>query len=289
MEQDKEIPSVLIMSSSEKQPLDIIKLIVGDDHQLNRISLEDGVEGYLWKINTKYYETNVNLCAVANKGLVTQNLASGVQAVIIYFDSNKAEGLKTVDSWLPFIKEYRADICILLCTRCEENPVIGVSKLKAQEWCVKEGFELVELEPEVDEEWETEQDFVETTGIKRVVQALHAHVWPNLTLKERSEPTTFNNLLHGDSLNQEMADLTINDLCSDMMDGNIEDRIEELIQSGSQGDFTNLFSQLRTLKERVSTLPNDQRKVCAEQVVLAFWKAIGGDDEEVILTEEDIF
>lgn len=52
----------------------------------------------------------------------------------------------------------------------------------AQEWCVKKGFELVELDPEVDE-YESEQDFFETTGIKRVIQALHAHVWPNLTMK----------------------------------------------------------------------------------------------------------
>lgn len=55
--------------------------------------------------------------------------------------------------------------------------------ISAQEWCVKEGFELVELEPEVDEEWEAEQDFIETNGIKRVIQALHAHIWPNLVMK----------------------------------------------------------------------------------------------------------
>lgn len=50
---------------------------------------------------------------------------------------------------------------------------------------MKNGYELVELDPELDAEWEAEQDFVETTGIKRVVQALHAHVWPDLVLKGR--------------------------------------------------------------------------------------------------------
>lgn len=52
-----------------------------------------------------------------------------------------------------------------------------------QEWCVEQGFELVELNPEIDVEWEEEQDFLETTGVKRVVQALHAHLWPNLHMK----------------------------------------------------------------------------------------------------------
>jgi hypothetical protein len=39
------------------------------------------------------------------------------------------------------------------------------------------------LNPELDPEWEQEQDFIETTGIKRVVQAMHAHLWPNLQMK----------------------------------------------------------------------------------------------------------
>jgi hypothetical protein len=39
------------------------------------------------------------------------------------------------------------------------------------------------LNPDLDPEWEEEQDFIETTGIKRVVQAMHAHLWPNLQMK----------------------------------------------------------------------------------------------------------
>jgi len=58
-----------------------------------------------------------------------------------------------------------------------------VNNVSVQEWCVEQGFELVELNPELDPEWEEEQDFIETTGIKRVVQALHAHLWPNLHMK----------------------------------------------------------------------------------------------------------
>ena len=31
----------------------------------------------------------------------------------------------------------------------------------------------------------SDDDFKETTGAKRIVQALHAHTWPNLTLKSK--------------------------------------------------------------------------------------------------------
>lgn len=54
----------------------------------------------------------------------------------------------------------------------------------------------------------------------------------------------------------------------------------------SDTEFSELFSQLHIMKERVSNLPHDQRKECAEQVVLAFWKAIGGDEEELELPDK---
>lgn len=51
-------------------------------------------------------------------------------------------------------------------------------------------------------------------------------------------------------------------------------------------DFSSLFGQLQEMKQRVSSMSPDQRKACAEQAVLAFWKAIGGDDEEIDIPED---
>ena len=58
-----------------------------------------------------------------------------------------------------------------------------VNRLATQTWCVDNGFELVELNPEVESDSDVEDDFIETTGIKRIVQALHAHTWSNLQMK----------------------------------------------------------------------------------------------------------
>lgn len=55
-------------------------------------------------------------------------------------------------------------------------------------------------------------------------------------------------------------------------DPNIED---------TSDDFTELFAQLLSMKESVQSLPPNERKAHAEQVVTAFWKAIGGDEEEL--------
>lgn len=40
------------------------------------------------------------------------------------------EGLNVAGSWLPFVKEYYAEVKIMLCSCCEEKPAAGISKLQ---------------------------------------------------------------------------------------------------------------------------------------------------------------
>ncbi|NXN22070.1 AAGAB protein, partial [Nycticryphes semicollaris] len=54
-------------------------------------------------------------------------------------------GLDNVSEWLPLTEEWLPEVMILVCNRVSEN---GVNRQKAQEWCIKHGFELVELSPE---------------------------------------------------------------------------------------------------------------------------------------------
>ena len=61
-----------------------------------------------------------------------------------------------------------------------------VTRLEAQTWCIDNGFELVELDAEIEIDSDVEDDFVETTGVSRIVQALHAHTWSNLKMRGNS-------------------------------------------------------------------------------------------------------
>lgn len=84
---------------------------------------------------------------------------------------------------------------ILVCERVSEN---GVNRQKAQEWCIKHGFELVELSPE--ELPEEDDDFPESTGVKRIIQALNANVWSNVVMKnDRNHGFSLLNSLAGTS------------------------------------------------------------------------------------------
>jgi hypothetical protein len=70
----------------------------------------------------------------------------------------------------------------------------------------------------------------------------------------------------------------------------LEDKINALL-SGVEPppdlEFGDLFQELAGMKERMSGMSTDRRRKTAEQIVMAFWKGIGGDEDELDLSEEE--
>ncbi|XP_009278685.1 PREDICTED: alpha- and gamma-adaptin-binding protein p34 [Aptenodytes forsteri] len=195
---------------------------------------------------------------------------------------------------------------ILVCNRVSEN---GVNRQKAQEWCIKHGFELVELSPE--ELPDEDDDFPESTGVKRIVQALNANVWSNVVMKsdrtqgfgllstlagancsigsEENQDTESNpssadreeshldNREDGASTNN----LQIDNIVDPMLDMDIQELASLTTRDGDLENFERLFSKLKEMKDKAATLPHEQRKLHAEKVAKAFWMAIGGDRDEI--------
>ncbi|KAL2300683.1 hypothetical protein Nmel_013568 [Mimus melanotis] len=197
---------------------------------------------------------------------------------------------------------------ILVCDRVSEN---GVNRQKAQEWCIKHGFELVELSPE--ELPDEDDDFPESTGVKRIVQALNANVWSNVVMKgDRTQGFGLLSTLAGANRSrgcEETLETEVNNnsrnswflLCSGppcihggvagtsppscISDPMLEMDIQELAslttRDGDLENFERLFSKLKEMKDKAATLPHEQRKLHAEKVAKAFWMAIGGDRDEI--------
>ncbi|MFT7816585.1 alpha- and gamma-adaptin-binding protein p34 isoform X1, partial [Arapaima gigas] len=137
---------------------------------------------YPWTINNKYYTADVSLCVVPSPFEMTVEVAQATQAFIVYFNSREASdrlGLDSVDPWLPVVEELAPEVLILVCDCVCDN---GVSRQQAQQWCLAHAFELVELSPE--EMPDEDDDFPESTGVKRIVQALNANVWSSVEMKD---------------------------------------------------------------------------------------------------------
>ncbi|KFQ04516.1 Alpha- and gamma-adaptin-binding protein p34, partial [Leptosomus discolor] len=286
--------------------------ITGKDDLTVSATASGRVNFYPWTIDNKYYSADIHLCVVPNTLLVTGDIAESVQAFVVYFDSTIKSGLDSVSEWLPLTEEWLPEVMILVCNRVSEN---GVSRQKAQEWCIKHGFELVELSPE--ELPDEDDDFPESTGVKRIVQALNANVWSNVVMNRtqgfgllstfagancsigsEENPDTESNPPSGDGEESHLADredgagttsLQPDSAADAMLDMDIQELASLTTRDGDLENFERLFSKLKEMKDKAATLPHEQRKLHAEKVAKAFWMAIGGDRDEIegLSSDED--
>ncbi|KAM6426433.1 alpha- and gamma-adaptin-binding protein p34 [Liasis olivaceus] len=309
------VPCALVTSCAAGFPgEELVKRITGEEELPEHVAAESGARSYPWTIDNKYYSAAIHLCVVANVFQVTADIAESVQAFLVYFDSTTISGLDAVSQWLPLIEDWLPEVMILVCDRVCEN---GITRQKAQEWCIKHSFELVEFNPE--ELPDEDDDFPESTGVKRIIQALNANVWSNVVMKNEASHSfglfpalagadhrigsEDNETPEANSLPAERAQSLVDSeegvaradgiQADPVADPALDMDIQELASlTAGEGDIENferLLSKLKEMKEKAAILPREQRKLHAEKVAKAFWMAIGGDRDEIegLSSDED--
>ncbi|KAM4572808.1 alpha- and gamma-adaptin-binding protein p34 [Odontesthes bonariensis] len=302
---DTILPCVLVTScDNEFKEVELIKQILNPEILPPPTKREETVVWYPWTINNKYYTADVSLCAVPSTFQMSSEIAQSMQAFIAYFDSKVKDGLEKLHPWISVVEDLAPEVLILVCDRVCEN---GVTRHEAQQWCLAHAFELVELNPQ--ELPDEDDDFPESTGVKRIVQALNANVWSSVEMKDghnqgfglmsslvasrhnnpRSCQDSPSPNLPAEGTNEEASE-TENNTSADTQADSVVDAMTDLdiqeLANLTAGDadvdnFERLFNKLKEMKDKASSLPHDQRKVHAEKVAKAFWMAIGGDDDEI--------
>ncbi|CAG5119102.1 unnamed protein product [Candidula unifasciata] len=357
------LPSVLFSSSADSfKPHEFVRHILKVPELPQPQIVSDHIERYEWSFETKYYSARAHLCTTDVRTIGDQEFAESVQAFIHFFDPNVPPSFELAKAWLPYLDHINPDILMLVCNTSRNSDAI--QRKVALEWCIQNSFELVELYPEQESDDE-EDDFPETTGMARIIQALHAHTWPNLDMKDAvtvqspylrhmmQEQHILNKELHSigspvpvqhsSELSQLLAnsntlERTSNDdanaqnvnavdrtdepeptsqtidtasnnigqsgtgketapnvTTSDLEDVLLPDDIDwkTLLVDGGEADestsgshvdvddFEQLFMKLKVMKDRAENLPPEERKKYAEKVAVCFWKAIGGDEDEI--------
>ncbi|XP_068169972.1 alpha- and gamma-adaptin-binding protein p34 [Antennarius striatus] len=303
------VPCVLITSCDRGfKEEELIKQILNSKTLPDPSKREESVAWYPWTINNKYYTADVRICIVPTTFQMSSEIAQAMQAFIAYFDSTVKDGLEKLHPWISVVEDLAPEVLILVCDRVCEN---GVTRHEAQQWCLAHAFELVELNPQ--ELPDEDDDFPESTGVKRIVQALNANVWSSVEMKDghnqgfglmsslvaarHNNPHAHNcqdppssSLPAEDPLVNEEGNHTETTTNTDSQGGALIDAMTDLdiqeLANLTAGDadvdnFERLFTKLKEMKDKASSLPHEQRKVHAEKVAKAFWMAIGGDDDEI--------
>ncbi|XP_037538869.1 alpha- and gamma-adaptin-binding protein p34 [Nematolebias whitei] len=298
------LPCVLVTSCDcEFKKEILIKQILGSETLPQPAERDDTIAWYPWTINNKYYTADVRLCAVPNTYAMSSEIAQSMQAFIAYFDSKVKDGLEKLKPWISVVEDIAPEVLILVCDRTDEN---GVTKHEAHQWCLAHAFELVELNPlEIPDE---DDDFPESTGVKRIVQALNANVWSSVEMKDghnqgfglmsslvasrhnqrRCQDPPSSSLPAEGTLpddaareNNTKCDRKEESVVDAMTDLDIQELANLTAGDADVDNFERLFTKLKEMKDKASSLPHEQRKVHAEKVAKAFWMAIGGDEDEI--------
>jgi len=256
------IPTCLIVNFSGSQADWIVELLTGQS-LAGRVANET----VSWYIATKYYTATVQLKTVTAQEYLdidTIGEVTDIEAVVFVCDHSMdttclvdAVRLRLQSKWTP-------SVCLLVSGQWDQDKLINdaLSKQELLSWCLKNEFELVDLADE-DTSDGSEDDFADTYGKERILEALLAHTWTNLVLvKEGAEKPT-NSVVNVEDSDEEYGDFVA---CS---------------EAESDIDFESLFSKLANMKDKASDLPDSERKAYAENVAIAFYKAMGGSEEDL--------
>lgn len=247
-ELNENLPGVVVVSSSSTKPSSIIKLITGKSEFVVQ---EPHFMIQPFQLDTKYYRANVKLVGAEETSHLSPQLNKTIEGLIIHFDSNKVNGLDNIKRWHSIEEDTLPEVKLLIANYCNDST--KVTRLQATEWCLKRGYELIELFPAKEPPKDDSDEIIkEKVGVERIIEALGAHTWCGMEMKDHRK------------------------------DSKASEATDDLSVSDGLDEFTDLFSQLNTMKESLKDLSVNQRKQCAEQMVTAFWRAIGGDEDEIV-------
>jgi len=260
-------PTCLLINLSDT-PLDWMLSVI-----LKKQKIASTRDPVTWSIATKYYNAQVDLHQLTVNNILSKDeqirqVIDNCEAVIFYL--GLATNLEDVEACWGEIHSAEPAVCLMVVDEAKEE-----RRTRLLDWCLTNQFELVECDEDVEEEEDEEEAIKECTGKERVGEALEAHTWSNLTLVEEGEA--------GSEGEEEKKDSPEK---AGGLEPNLDVEIDALLEGkngeiGEDANFEDLFAQFASIRDRSANLNPDERKAYAERVAIAFWKSMGGSDDEI--------
>ena len=219
---------------------------------------------YDWTINNKYYTAELTLLLVKDPKPPPniKEIIGGFEAVVISFDVCDDRSFASAREWVRILDVKDIEIKVLFSKGSKESKELETSKEHVDSWCVKNSFEFVDSVQNDDGE------FSDKIGFDRVREILDTHLWPNMKRKPKE---FLKSSVKSQEEDNNLAKSNDNETDEAILNGD-ETQLES---------FEALFGKMHDMKLHAQSLPDDQRKEYAERVTLAFWKAMGFDEDEI--------
>ncbi|KAG2497880.1 hypothetical protein HYH03_004146 [Edaphochlamys debaryana] len=188
-----------------------VVLVLGP-RRVGKSSLVQGITGSTtlpasdstpWNIENKYYTANVEL---REAGAVDVGIIGQPEALLLVFSLADPDTLKAAQSIATAFDLEAVEVKLLCGTHADALLAGADPQLEgeldastqpiwfqeAMDWTIEHGFEFVACCPTLvgaDAKLKLDGD---QQGVARIVEALHAHTWPDLALRERNDRAAIN-------------------------------------------------------------------------------------------------
>uniref|UniRef100_A0A182PAM7 Uncharacterized protein n=1 Tax=Anopheles epiroticus TaxID=199890 RepID=A0A182PAM7_9DIPT len=269
-------PIVLILSTDATvTPRSIVERIRKHTNDQDRITLGNTGDqpesiGYPYQIHTKYYDTEVVLCAHGSAELSTvpDAILKRTEGILIYFDAKDRTFLDRLPAYGAFVQQHEIEFGILLCSALEESGTDGITYGEAKSQCTV--LDVIELEPTADEEDNEVAGAAEATGVDELIQAMHNYIWSNVNIhrgnRNAAEPDEDGAALLSAGLVHETdgaGDADEDD------DGPIREEDERIIEAELNG-FERLLTEVMNFQPNTSNWTRNERLMYAEELAEMF-------------------
>ncbi|KAJ3158514.1 hypothetical protein HDU86_002739 [Geranomyces michiganensis] len=225
--------------------------------------------------------------------------AAVIDAFVFVYDQEKPDSfLPLQNTWAKFIERVEPSIALCVANVASSNGrdvASTPSPLLAQheEWCMEHDVEYVNMRLPLSDNGNEEGDaieggFRERVGIERIVEALETNVWDGMEAIRGAGGA----VSHAqDSFDAEVGEMTAEQAGAGLLSGAVPARLpavprfDESEDEEAGGDidddlFERSLRALQGLRDRGSTLPDDERRALAARIALSLGLDSEDDDDD---------
>ncbi|XP_042911618.1 alpha- and gamma-adaptin-binding protein p34 isoform X2 [Parasteatoda tepidariorum] len=318
---------VVISCDPQNEPAqNIIFRILGKEAEPSATNFSN-IKGYLWNVETKYYTAEVFLYAIEQQEKLEPKFCESVKAIIFYIDSTETTSFNDVKNWMPYLQEMEANVQLLICNNSHEESKGRKSVLNWCVQNQFELVELNSSADEEDDFTADDAKGFDRViqslqshlwaNLNMKDEKLQIKSTDNGDSKDTSdEKLQIKGTDNGDSKEisgpqeKDSSDIGDASTASNVVDSTVKkeskksstkvkvenddlDLDEQLLSDVLSGEdpggesFEALFDKFASMKDRAAGLNGEDRKKYAEKVAIAFWRAMGGDEDEIEGLDDD--
>ena len=257
-------------------------------NSLNQIEFisSSNENSHLLRINTKYYDIDLNVEFISSiLDLESSKNHQHLEAIFIILNKNNSHNFHQNESFERLVENNKNKLNILLSDNQLDKETRDDFLNKFDEFVdLNISLDNREIKVEVgNDNDDDEDDQDDYSDLDELINSIFVHSWSKMNLKdEKNQTVSSNKTTNSQDSDRNTSEISDNTVAGSSVENKVDTKkLEDIDSDLNELDFENLIMNLNDIRKKAENLSFDERKKYAENVVMNFWKSIGGNEEEI--------